>query len=106
MADVPKRAGLGRPAVIAIGFAVVALVTSVIAVIVVMRRSASQPAIVAAASSARIDRTIDASEVTKLKRDVVEKAVDDRGEVIGVTVKDEPVRTALGLEPSTMRCSA
>ncbi len=99
MADVPKRAGLGRLAVIAIGFAVVALVTSLIAVFVVMRRSTSVPVPVVSAKSARIDRTIDANEVTKLKRDVVEKAVDDQGEVVGVKIKDDPVRTALGLEP-------
>jgi type II secretory pathway component PulC len=99
MADLPKRAGLGRPAVIAIGFAVVALVTSLIAVFVVMRRSSSEPAVVVAPQSARIDRTIDANEVTKLKRDVVEKAVDGSGDVIGVKVKDDAVRTALGLEP-------
>jgi type II secretory pathway component PulC len=37
-------------------------------------------------------------DLTKLKRDVVEKAVDDRGEMIGVTVKDVDVRSALGLE--------
>ena len=97
MADVPKRAGLGRPAVIAIGFAVVALVTSLIAVFVVMRRS-SEPAVVAAPKSTHLDRVLDANEVAKLKRDVVEKAVDDRGDVIGVTVKDAAVRTALGLE--------
>jgi type II secretory pathway component PulC len=99
MADVPRRTGLGRPAAIAIGFAVVALVTSLIAVFVVMRRSSSEPAVVVAPQRARIDRTIDANEVTKLKRDVVEKAVDGSGDVIGVKVKDDAVRTALGLEP-------
>ena len=98
MADV-QRAGLGRPAVIAIGFAVVALVTSLVAVIVVMRRSSEPVAVAAPSKSAHIDRTLDANDVTKLKRDVVEKAVDDRGEVIGVKVKDAAVRTALGLEP-------
>lgn len=97
MADVPQRAGLGRPALIAICFAVVALVTSLIAVVVVMRRSKA-PAVVAVPKNTRVDRTIDANDVTKLKRDVVEKAVDERGDVIGVTVKDAAVRTALGLE--------
>ena len=98
MADVPERAGLGRPAMIAIGFAVVALLTSLVAVVVVMRR-AGEPAAVAAKAVGPIERTVDATEVTKLKRDVVEKAVDAKGTVLGVKLKDEGLRGALGLEP-------
>lgn len=78
---------LGRPAVIAISFAVVALLTSVIAVVVVVGRDA--PVV---RESGTIDRTVDADEVSKLKRDVVEKADG------GVTVKDGELRKALGLE--------
>ena len=81
---------LGRPAMIAIGFAVVALLTSIVAVIVVMRRHA-EPAAIAKAAPA--ERMIGATEILKLKRDVVEK-VDG-----GVRVKDEALRTTLGLEP-------
>ncbi len=98
MTDAHERSGLGRPAVIAIGFAVVALLTSVIAVIVVVRRSGDAP-IAAAKSAAVIERTIDAGEVMKLKRDVVEKVTDDKGAVLGVKLKDEALRAALGLEP-------
>src|SRR5215203_2458464 len=96
MADVPERAGLGRPAVIAIGFAVVALLTSAIAVVVVVSRK-PEPAPKQAGTTA-IDRTIDAAQVTKLKRDVVDKATDDKGSVIGVRIKEDGLRDALGLE--------
>ncbi len=96
MADAQVRGGLGRPAVIAIAFAVVALLTSLIAVVVVARRgSGGEPT--AAASVAIAERTVDAGEVTKLKRDVVERFTDDK--VVGVKLKDESLRTALGLEP-------
>lgn len=101
MADVTKRAGLERPAVIAIGFAVVALLTSMIAVIVVMRRQGSASEVVAAPSATSvIERTVGASEVMKLKRDVVEKVLDDNAHVVGVRIKDEALRTSLGFEPS------
>lgn len=98
MADVTKRAGLGRPAVIAIGFAVVALLTSVIAVIVVMRREGRAPNVIATGASV-IERTVEAREVTKLKRDVVEKVMDDTANVIGVRITDDALRTSLGFEP-------
>lgn len=81
---------LGRPAVIAIGFAIVALLTSVVAVIVVMRRHA-EPAF--AETPAPAERVIEAKQILKLKRDVVEKVEG------GVRIKDEAMRTALGLEP-------
>lgn len=102
MADVQERGGLGRPAIVAIGAAVVALITSVIAVIVVVRREPPAHAVATGAGSASAaphDRTLDADAVMKLKRDVVEKATDDKGTVIGVRVKDDGVRTAIGLEP-------
>jgi S1-C subfamily serine protease len=100
MADAQERGGLGRPAIVAIGFAVVALLTSVVAVIVVMRRDApaasEEP--MTKRVAAPLDRTLEASELAKLKRDVVDKVTDDKGAVIGVRVKDEAVRAALGLE--------
>src|SRR5687767_10929725 len=94
MADVQERAGLGRPAIVAIAFAIVALLTSLVAVFVVMRRS-DQPvaATPATAGAVVIDHAPLAADVTKLKRDVVEKFGD------GVRLKDETLRTALGLEP-------
>lgn len=95
-----QRTGLGRPAVIAISFAVVALLTSVIAVVVVVCREPAARAPVAA-NRPRDDRTderkIDAREVLRLKRDVVEK-VEINGAFAGVTIKDDTVRTAFGLE--------
>lgn len=99
MADVPERGGLGRPATIAIGFAIVALLTSLAAVVVVLRRSGGEPAPPAATAIAAIDRTVDAAEVVKLKRDVVAQVLADDGSVIGVKVEDDRLRAALGLEP-------
>lgn len=96
MTDVPAR--LGRPAIVAIAFAVVALLTSVIAVIVVMRRDRA-PAPAQASAPTTIEHAPLASDVVKLKRDVVEKVTDDRGNVIGVKLEDETLRAALGLEP-------
>jgi type II secretory pathway component PulC len=98
MADV-QRAALGRPAIIAIGFAVVALVTSLAAVFVVMKRKhpTAAPAAVVRKAPAHDDRTIAAAEILKLKRDVVEK-VEANGTFLGVKVTDEPLRSALGLE--------
>jgi len=84
-------AELGRPAKIAIGFAIVALLTSLGAVIVVVRRSSAPSAIKQATT---IERTVAANDVTKLKRDVVEKV--ERG----VRLKDEALRQTLGLEPT------
>ena len=102
MADVSERAGLGRPAVIAIGFAIVALLTSVAAVVVVLGRRAAPTATHATRAVSAvvvIDRDVDASEVTKLKRDIVENVRDAKGTIVGVRVKDERLRTAYGLEP-------
>ena len=98
MADEERR-GLGRPAIIAIGFAVVALLTSLAAVFVVAGRGGTPATVVAPVKSAVIEKTIDAGDVTKLKRDVVEKVTDDHGTLLGVKLKDESLRAALGLEP-------
>lgn len=82
-----KMPELGRPAIVAIGFAVVALLTSAVAVIVVVRRDA--PVV---RESGLVERTVEAREVEKLERDVVEKTDG------GARVKDEEVSKALGLE--------
>ena len=92
MSDAP------RGAVIAIGAAIVALLTSLAAVIVVVARSAdATPARAAGASSAMVsERHVAADDVAKLKRDTVEK-VTDKDKVIGVKVTDPKLRGALGL---------
>ena len=99
MTDVTKRAGLGRPAVIAIGFAVVALVTSVVAVIVVLRRPGEPAAVIDEPARGVIDLNVEAAAVTKLKRDLVEREVDGKGDFIGIRITDEALRVSLGLEP-------
>jgi len=99
MADEDRRAGLGRPAIIAIGFAVVALLTSLAAVFVVAGRDGTPAAAPAVTKSSVIEKMVDAGDVTKLKRDVVERVTDDHGNVLGVKMKDESLRAALGLEP-------
>jgi type II secretory pathway component PulC len=86
-----KMPELGRPAIVAIGFAVVALLTSAIAVVVVMRRDVAVVRV--------LDRIVDASEVTKLERTVVSKAGD------GVVVNDEALLKLLGLEPTDVMTS-
>jgi type II secretory pathway component PulC len=90
MADVQ----LGRPAIVAIGFAVVALLTSVVAVVVVVTRR--EPTAIAA-TPPPAERTIDAAEILKLKRDVVAPA-EDNGAFVGVKVTDDALRTRFGLE--------
>lgn len=101
MTDV-QRAGLGRPAIVAIAFAIVALVTSVVAVVVVMKReprTAAAPGGAPRGAAAPVrDRSIAAADVLKLKRDVVEK-VEANGTFVGIKITDEPLRTALALEP-------
>ncbi|MBA3392218.1 MAG: hypothetical protein H0T89_06220 [Deltaproteobacteria bacterium] len=98
MTDVHGRAGTrGRAPAIAIGFAVVALLTSVTAVIVVASRDKPAPAPAATVSIVPLEHAVTATDVAKLKRDVVEKAVDASGATIGVKVKEDTLRTALGL---------
>jgi general secretion pathway protein C len=99
MADVPERAKLGRAAVIAIGFAVVALATSVAAVLVVTTREVAPVAVPVPVGTVAIERAVEAAQVSKLKRDVVERATDGGGSVIGVRIKEDSLRSALGLEP-------
>ena len=94
MSDAP------RGAVIAIGAAIVALLTSLAAVIVVVSRSAdATPARPATASATTVtERRVPADDVAKLKRDTVEN-VTDKGKVIGVKVTDDKLRSSLGLAP-------
>lgn len=92
MADAQERSGLGRPAIVAIAFAIVALLTSLVAVFVVMRRGSETPAEPAASRAVVLEHAPLAADITKLKRDVVEKVPD------GVRLKDEGLRDALGLE--------
>jgi S1-C subfamily serine protease len=89
-----------RGAVIAIGAAIVALLTSLAAVIVVVSRSAdATPARAASASATSVsERRVPADDVAKLKRDTVEN-VTDKGKVIGVKVTDDKLRSSLGLAP-------
>jgi S1-C subfamily serine protease len=85
---------------IAIGAAIVALLTSVAAVIVVSsRKSGARPgprAVAGEAAATATDRKVAAADVTKLKRDLVEKVIDG-ARVIGVKVTDADLRTTLGL---------
>lgn len=87
-----------RGAVIAIGAAIVALLTSLAAVIVVVSRSAdATPARAAGTSTTTVsERRVPADDVAKLKRDTVEN-VTDKGKVIGVKVTDDKLRSSLGL---------
>jgi S1-C subfamily serine protease len=87
MSEVP---GSRAPA-IAIGCAAAALLTSLIAVVVVVTRSPSAPAAALAESS------IPASELAKLRRDAVVAASAD-GKALGVRVVDAKLRGALGLD--------
>jgi S1-C subfamily serine protease len=81
-----------RAPMIAIGAAVAALVTSLIAVIVVANRT-DKPG----SQAGPLEQRVAAADVAKLKRDSVEN-VTDTGKVLGVKVIDTKVREALGLE--------
>jgi S1-C subfamily serine protease len=90
-------AGLqGTAPKIAIGAAVVALLVSAAAAVVVVSRGNGRPAAPSQAAEAAGSRRVAAADVTKLKRDIVEK-VSEAGKVIGVKVTDAEVRAALGL---------
>jgi S1-C subfamily serine protease len=92
--------GMRRMPMIAIGFAVAALVTSIVAAIVVATRDPAPAA--QAGRGATVtpgEQRVPATEVARLKREVVAKALDDSGKVIGVRVTDDEIRKALGLEP-------
>src|SRR5262245_35772444 len=82
-----------RARVIAIGAAAVAVLTSLIAVFVVVLRSPSAPDEPSTAGR------VAAVELVKLRRDSVEAVTED-GKVIGVKIVDDKIRTALGLEPT------
>jgi len=90
-----------RGAVIAIGAAIVALLTSLAAVIVVVSRSAdATPARAATAAATTVsERRVPADDVAKLKRDTVDNVTDKAGKVIGVKVIDDKLRSSLGLAP-------
>ena len=112
MADVHGRSAFAANAPkIAIGAAVVALLTSLVAVIVVVSRgggggttperapggdgAADGPA----AAAVPPEQRVAASDVVKLKRETV-TVVRDAGKAIGVKIVDGEVRKALGLEAS------
>jgi len=86
-----------RAPAIAIGAAIVALMTSLIAVIVVVRRA--DPAAAEAKQAGPAETRVAAADVVKLKRDSVEN-VTEAGKVIGVKITDVKVRDALGLQPA------
>jgi len=96
-----QRSG-GRTPMIAVGLAVVALVTVAIAVIVVASRSSPT---VAAEEPARIEdrgplkHRVAATDVVKLDRDTLEAMTDASG-VAGVKVTDGELRTLLALTPT------
>jgi hypothetical protein len=86
-------AGAGRPIqLFAIGFAIAALVTAIIAVVVVVRRSDGAPAQAEKPS----ERRIPATDIVKLRRDAVDMVVE-AGDIKGVKVTDSSLRSALGL---------
>ncbi len=111
MPDVHGSGGLaGSAPKIAIGAAIAALLTSMIAVIVVASRGGGEAPATAAGGggSSRAgsagdppplprSRRVEASDVVKLRREVVTLARES-GKVIGVKVTDEEVRDALELE--------
>lgn len=90
------RAPLGRTAIIAIGCAVVALLTSLVAVVVVAMRAPAAPA--TAVARGPEDQRVAAADVNKLKRGAVAMARDRDGAVRGATITDPALRAALGLE--------
>lgn len=108
MTDVHGRSAFaGTAPKIAIGAAVAALLTSVIAVIVVASRgggtapertsSGTGSADVRAERAGPAEQRVAATDVVKLKREAV-TVVRDTGKVIGVKVVDGETRRALGLE--------
>jgi type II secretory pathway component PulC len=76
----------------AIGFAIAALVTAIVAVVVVVRRS-DGPAVQDAKQS---EHRIPAADIVKLKRDAVDMVVE-AGDIKGVKVTDSALRSKLGL---------
>ncbi len=89
------RNGMTRAPKVALAVAVVALVTSLVAVIVVIRRSSPPPAV---AAPVLIEQHVTALAVLGLRSDAVEN-VTESGKVLGVRVRDEATRKALGIAP-------
>lgn len=92
-----------RLRVIALGFAGVAVVIAIAAVVIVVRRgdTASEASAKGSAHTpaAQVsDHTVAASEVVKLQRKAVEVVVES-GNVKGVKVTDDALAKTLGLEP-------
>lgn len=92
----------GRTPVIAVSLAVVALVTVVIAVIVVASRG-DKPASAALPATLEhrgpLEHRVTADSVVRLDRDSLEATTDASG-VAGVKVTDAALRADLGLEPT------
>lgn len=93
----------GRTPLVAVSLAVVALVTVVIAVIVVASRggmtaeAVAKPALVD--DHAPLKHRVPASDVVRLDRDTLEATSSASG-VVGVKVTDAALRTQLGLAPT------
>jgi len=113
MPDAQGTTGPGTAPKIAIVAAIVAVLMSLAAVIVVSRRGGGAPAIAGSGSvsetkasavktppapSAPSAKRVAAADVMRLRREVV-TLVRDAGKVLGVRVNDEDTRKALDLEP-------
>jgi S1-C subfamily serine protease len=97
MLETMTRGPSRRAAAIAIGAAVVALLVSVIAVIVVANRDDGETPKAEPIAAQPDAQTVPAVEVVKLGADAVE-IVREAGKVLGVKVLDDKLRTKLGLE--------
>lgn len=92
-----------RLRVIALGFATVAVVVAIAAVLIVVRRGdtpsePSQKGSAHAPAGQVRDHTVAASEVVKLQRNSTEVVVEN-GTVKGVKITDDALAKTLGLEP-------
>lgn len=92
-----------RLRVIALGFATVAVVIAIVAVVIVVRRgdTASEPSAKGSAHAPAgqvRDHTVAASEVVKLQRNSTSVVVEN-GTVKGIKITDEALAKTLGLEP-------
>jgi hypothetical protein len=81
---------------VAVGCALIAVFTAVVAVIVVTNRSTSDPAPPAKPGSTLIDRRVDASDVVKLDQTIPNRPWSSAPD--GIRVDDADLRKALGLE--------
>jgi type II secretory pathway component PulC len=96
-----------RLRVIALGFAGVAMVVAIAAVIMVVRRDDTRSDAHGSAQTPAeklTEHTVAASEVVKLQRDAVELVVEN-GTVKGVKLKDDALAKTLGLEPGDVIAS-